>query len=168
MPMAQAPVRSIHEIELPRLDGKPAKLFDYAGKVVLVVNVASKCGFTPQYAGLQKLYDTYRERGFTVLGFPCNQFFRQEPGDAEQIQQFCSVNYGVTFPLFSKLDVKGGSQHPLYAILSESPDDSGKAGNVAWNFEKFLVGRDGLVVRRFRSKVVPEDPKLVGAIESLL
>ncbi len=166
--MAQAQARSIHEIELPRLDGKPAKLSDYAGKVVLVVNVASKCGFTPQYAGLQHLYDTYGERGFTVLGFPCNQFFHQEPGDADQIQQFCSINYGVTFPLFSKVDVKGDKQHPLYAILSEAPDDSGKNGNVAWNFEKFLVDRDGRVVRRFRSKVVPEDPKLVGAIESLL
>ncbi len=166
--MAQAQARSIHEIELPRLDGKPAKLSDYEGKVLLVVNVASKCGFTPQYAGLQKLYDTYRDRGFTVLGFPCNQFFRQEPGDADQIQQFCSVNYGVTFPLFSKLDVKGGNQHPLYAILSESPDDAGKAGNVAWNFEKFLVDGDGRVVRRFRSKVEPEDPRLVAAIESLL
>lgn len=166
--MAQAQARSIHEIELPRLDGKPAKLSDYADKVVLVVNVASKCGFTPQYAGLQKLYDTYAERGFTVLGFPCNQFFRQEPGDAEQIQEFCSVNYGVTFPMFSKLDVKGSHQHPLYAILSEAADDSGKAGNVGWNFEKFLVAGDGHVVRRFRSKVVPEDPKLVDAIESLL
>ncbi len=166
--MAQAQARSIHEIELPRLDGKAATLSDYAGKVVLAVNVASKCGLTPQYAGLQKLYDTYRDRGFTVLGFPCNQFFRQEPGDADQIQKFCSVNYGVTFPLFSKLDVKGANQHPLYEILSEAPDDSGKAGNVSWNFEKFLVDPKGRVVRRFRSKVVPEDPKLVGAIESLL
>lgn len=166
--MAQIEARSIYGVELPRLDGKPAKLSEYAGKVVLAVNVASRCGFTPQYAGLQKLYDTYAERGFTVLGFPCNQFFRQEPGDAAQIQEFCSVNYGVTFPLFSKLDVKGGKQDPLYAILSEQPDDSGKAGNVSWNFEKFLVGRDGRVVRRFRSKVVPEDPRLIGAIESLL
>ena len=166
--MAQAQVRSIHEIELPRLDGKPAKLSDYAGKAVLAVNVASKCSFTPQYAGLQKHHETYGDRGFMVLGFPCNQFFRQEPGDADRIQQFCSVNYGVTFPLFSKLDVKGGNQHPLYAILSESPDDAGKAGNVAWNFEKFLVDRDGRVVRRFRSKVTPEDPVLVAAIESLL
>jgi glutathione peroxidase len=166
--MAQAPAHSIHEIELPRLDGRPANLSDFAGKVVLAVNVASRCGFTPQYAGLQALYDRYSDRGFTVLGFPCNQFFHQEPGSAEQIQEFCSLNYGVTFPLFTKLDVKGANQHPLYAILSEFPDDSGKAGNVAWNFEKFLVGRDGLVVRRFRSKTVPEDPTLVKAIESLL
>jgi len=166
--MAQTLSRSIHEIELPRLDGKPGNLADYAGKVVLVVNVASKCGFTPQYAGLQKLYDRYSERGFTVLGFPSNQFFNQEPGSAEQIQEFCSLNYGVTFPLFAKLDVKGAKQHPLYAILSEAPDDAGKAGDVGWNFEKFLVGRDGRVVRRFRSKTVPEDPKVIEAIESLL
>jgi glutathione peroxidase len=166
--VTQTQARSIHEIELPRLDGKPAKLSDYAGKVVLAVNVASKCGFTPQYAGLQALNDRYADRGFIVLGFPSNQFFNQEPGSAEQIQEFCSVNYGVTFPLFAKLDVKGRTQHPLYAILTEVPDDAGKAGNVAWNFEKFLVGRDGRVVRRFRSKVVPEDPKLIEAIESLL
>ncbi|MFI5282328.1 MAG: glutathione peroxidase [Candidatus Dormibacterales bacterium] len=166
--MEQATSRSIYGIELARLNGKPARLSEYKGKVILAVNVASKCGFTPQYAGLQKLYDTYSKRGFTVLGFPCNQFFRQEPGDAAQIQEFCSINYGVSFPLFTKLDVKGANQHPLYTILSEQPDDAGKAGNVSWNFEKFLVGRDGHVVRRFRPKVVPEDPKVVQAIESLL
>jgi glutathione peroxidase len=160
--------RSIHDVELPALNGKPASLSAYAGKVVLAVNVASKCGFTPQYAGLQTLYDRYSPSGFTVLGFPCNQFFRQEPGTAEEIQSFCSVNYGVTFPLFARLDVKGAGQNPLYAILSEFPDDSGKAGNVAWNFEKFLIGKDGWVVRRFRSKVVPEDPTVIEAIESLL
>jgi glutathione peroxidase len=130
--------------------------------------VASRCGFTPQYAGLQALNERYSDRGFVVLGFPCNQFFNQEPGPAEKIQQFCSENYGVTFPLFAKLDVKGGNQHPLYEILSEAADDTGKSGNVKWNFEKFLIGRDGRVVRRFRSKVVPEDPKLVEAIDSLL
>jgi glutathione peroxidase len=160
--------RSIHEVGLPRLNGKPESLSDYAGKVLLAVNVASKCGFTPQYAGLEAIYERYADRGFAVLGFPCNQFFRQEPGTAEDIQEFCSVNYGVTFPMFAKLDVKGPAQHPLYAILSESSDDSGKAGNVAWNFEKFLIGRDGRVVRRFRSKVTPEDPKLVEAVEALL
>ncbi|TAN33305.1 glutathione peroxidase [bacterium] len=160
--------RSIHEIELPRLNGEPASLSEYAGQVVLAVNVASRCGFTPQYAGLQALHDRYSSRGFTVLGFPCNQFFHQEPGNAEQIQEFCRVNYGVTFPLFAKLDVKGAHQHPLYAILSEFPDAQGKAGNVSWNFEKFLVGRDGRVGRRFRPKVVPEDPRVVEAIEALL
>ncbi len=166
--MAEAQAQSIHEIELPRLDGRPAHLSDYAGQVVLVVNVASRCGFTPQYAGLQALHDRYSKRGFTVLGFPCNQFFNQEPGSADQIQEFCSLNYGVTFPLFAKLDVKGANQHPLYAILSESPDDAGKAGSVRWNFEKFLVGPDGRVVRRFRTKVVPDDPNVVEAIETLL
>lgn len=166
--VTQAQTRSIEDIELPRLDGTPGRLSDYKGKVVLAVNVASRCGFTPQYAGLEALYEKYSPRGFTVLGFPCNQFFGQEPGSADQIQEFCSVNYGVTFPLFAKLDVKGANQHPLYSILTESPDDSGKAGNVSWNFEKFLVGRDGRVVRRFRSKVTPEDPRLVEAIESLL
>jgi glutathione peroxidase len=166
--VAEAGTQSIHQMELSRLDGKPESLSAYSGKVVLAVNVASRCGFTPQYAGLQALQDRYSDRGFTVLGFPCNQFFHQEPGSAEQIQEFCSINYGVTFPLFAKLDVKGEGQHPLYSILTESADDSGKAGNVSWNFEKFLVGRDGHVVRRFRSKVVPEDPMLIEAIESLL
>jgi glutathione peroxidase len=160
--------RSIHEIELPLLNGQPGRLADYEGKVVLAVNVASKCGFTPQYAGLQRLYDTYADRGFTVLGFPSNQFMGQEPGTAEQIAEFCSLNYGVTFPLYTKLDVKGPKQSPLYEILTAIPDDTGKAGDVKWNFEKFLVGKDGVPVRRFRSKTTPEDPTLVGAIEELL
>jgi glutathione peroxidase len=166
--VATASSRSIYDVELPSLNGKQVKLSDYAGKVVLAVNVASKCGFTPQYAGLQTMHDRYSSRGFTVLGFPCNQFFRQEPGDAEQIQAFCSLNYGVTFPLFAKLEVKGPNQHPLYEILSEFPDDKGRAGNVSWNFEKFLVGRDGHVVHRFRPKVEPENPTLVASIEGLL
>jgi glutathione peroxidase len=160
--------RPIYSLELRRLNGKLEGLSVYSGKVVLAVNVASRCGFTPQYAGLQALQDRYADRGLVVIGFPCNQFFHQEPGTAEQIQEFCSLNYGVTFPLYAKLDVKGANQHPLYSILSESADDTGKAGNVKWNFEKFLVGRDGHVVRRFRSKVVPEDPTIVEAIESLL
>ena len=159
---------SIYDLELPRIDGRIESLSVYAGKVVLAVNVASRCGFTPQYAGLQALYERYADRGFEVAGFPCNQFFRQEPGSAEQIQQFCSLNYGVTFPLFAKLDVKGSAQSPLYAILSQAADDSGKAGDVKWNFEKFLIARDGRVAGRFRSKVVPEDPRLVAAVESLL
>jgi glutathione peroxidase len=166
--VAQTQSPSIYEIELPRLDGKPARLSEYAGQVILAVNVASKCGFTPQYAGLEALYEKYSPRGLTILGFPCNQFFGQEPGSAEQIQEFCSENYGVTFPLFSKLDVKGSHQHPLYAILTATADDAGKAGNVGWNFEKFLIGRDGQVARRFRSKVTPQDPKLIEAIESQL
>jgi glutathione peroxidase len=160
--------RSIHEIEVPLLNGEPGSLAEYEGKVVLAVNVASKCGFTPQYAGLERLYETYADRGFTVLGFPSNQFMGQEPGTAEQIAEFCSLNYGVTFPLYAKLDVKGSKQSPLFEILTESADDSGNAGDVKWNFEKFLVGKDGRVVRRFRSRTKPEDPAVVGAIEELL
>jgi glutathione peroxidase len=166
--VSQTQARSIHEIELPLLNGKPASLSAYSGKVVLAVNTASRCGLTPQYKGLQALHDHYSSKGFTVLGFPCNQFFRQEPGGADEIQSFCSDKYGVTFPLFAKLDVKGAHQHPLYAILSDFPDDAGKAGNVTWNFEKFLVNRGGHVVRRFRPKVVPQDPAVIKAIESLL
>ena len=158
----------IYDIEMPRLNGATESLATYAGKVVLAVNVASRCGFTPQYAGLEALYELYSDRGFTVLGFPCNQFGHQEPGSAEQIQQFCKINYGVTFPLFAKLDVKGANQHPLYTLLSETPDDGGKAGSVGWNFEKFLVDRTGNVTRRFRSRVKPEDSRVVEAIEALL
>jgi glutathione peroxidase len=161
-------VGSVYDFELPRLSGTPESLSTYAGKVVLAVNVASRCGYTPQYAGLEALHERYADRGFTVLGFPCNQFFHQEPGTAEEIQQFCSINYGVTFPLFAKLDVKGPDQHPLYVLLTQAPDDAGKAGNVGWNFEKFLIGRDGKVARRFRTKVTPEDPRVSEAIESLL
>ena len=160
--------RSIHEIELPLLNGQPGSLADYEGKVVLAVNVASRCGFTPQYAGLERLHEAYADRGFTVLGFPSNQFMGQEPGSAEQIAEFCRLNYGVTFPLYAKLDVKGPKQSPLYEILTNAPDDTGKAGDVKWNFEKFLVGKDGRVVRRFRSRTTPEDPAVVGAIEELL
>ena len=166
--VAETGTRSIYDFELERLNGVKESLEAYRGQVVLAVNVASKCGFTPQYAGLEALYERYAEQGFTVLGFPCNQFFHQEPGSAEQIQQFCTANYGVTFPLFAKLDVKGAGQSPLYAVLAETPDDGGGAGNVKWNFEKFLVDREGHAVRRFRSRVKPEDPKLVEAIEKLL
>jgi glutathione peroxidase len=166
--VSQAQAPSIYDIELPLLNGKPVRLSDYSGQVVLAVNVASRCGFTPQYTGLQALHDRYSSRGFTVLGFPCNQFAHQEPGNADQIQAFCSLNYGVSFPLFAKLEVKGPNQHPLYAILSEFPDDRGKAGSVTWNFEKFLVARDGHVVHRFRPKVKPEDPQVVASIEALL
>lgn len=166
--VAEATNRSIYDVELKRLDGKPESLSVYSGKVMLAVNVASRCGFTPQYAGLQALQDRYAGQGLVVAGFPCNQFFHQEPGTAEQIQEFCSLNYGVTFPLFAKLDVKGPNQHPLYKMLAGAVDESGKAGDVRWNFEKFVVGRDGRVMRRFRSRVTPDDPRLVASIESLL
>jgi len=166
--MTETSRQSIYDLELPRLNGKLESMSVYSGKVVLAVNVASRCGFTPQYAGLQALQDRYADRAFVVVGFPCNQFLHQEPGTAEQIQEFCSLNYGVTFPLYAKLDVKGPNQHPLYAILSELPDDAGKAGSVAWNFEKFLIDREGHAVHRFRSRVAPEDARLVEAIEALL
>jgi glutathione peroxidase len=159
---------SLHDVSLTTLDGRPTTLGEYAGKVLLIVNVASKCGFTPQYEGLQALYETYADQGFAILGFPCNQFLFQEPGDADQIQSFCSTTYGVTFPLFEKLKVRGRGQHPLYKELVTTKDAGGKAGAVKWNFEKFLIGRDGAIVGRFRTKVTPNDPQLVAAIEAAL
>jgi glutathione peroxidase len=156
------------QIALTALDGSDTTLDDFAGQALLVVNVASKCGFTKQYAGLEALHERYRDRGFSVLGFPSNQFGAQEPGTAEKIAEFCSANFGVTFPLFAKTDVNGPDRHPLYAQLTETPDGSGQAGDVAWNFEKFLVSPQGEVVGRFRSKVAPEDPELVAAIEAVL
>lgn len=151
------------------LSGQPANLADYRGKAALVVNVASKCGLTPQYEGLQKLQDEYADRGFTVLGFPCNQFLEQEPGGPDEIQEFCSVNYGVTFPLFAKIEVNGDGRDPLYAELTEAPDVAdGHTGDIRWNFEKFLIGTDGRIVGRFSPTVVPEDPDLVSAIEGQL
>jgi glutathione peroxidase len=156
------------QIALTALDGSDTTLDDFAGQALLVVNVASKCGFTKQYAGLEALHERYRERGFSVLGFPSNQFGAQEPGTAEEIAEFCSANFGVTFPLFAKTDVNGPGRHPLYALLTETPDGDGKAGDVAWNFEKFLVSPQGAVVGRFRSKVEPDDPALVAAIEAVL
>ena len=145
-------------------DGKEKSLSDYKGDVLLIVNVASKCGNTPQYAGLEKLYKKYKDQGFRVLGFPCNQFGGQEPGTMEEIQNFCEVNYNVTFPLFQKIDVKGAHQAPLYAKLTKTEP----AGDITWNFEKFIVGKDGTVLERFTPKTKPEDPKVVTAIEQAL
>jgi glutathione peroxidase len=159
---------SVHDIDLKTLAGNPATLGEYAGSAILVVNVASECGLTPQYAGLQRLYDRFAERGFTVTGFPCNQFGEQEPGNAEQIGQFCSVNYGVTFPMFAKIDVNGPGRHPLYAELTRAADADGKAGDIEWNFEKFLVGPDGKVLARFRPLIEPEATEVVDAIEAAL
>jgi glutathione peroxidase len=156
------------QIALTALDGSDTTLDDFAGQALLVVNVASKCGFTKQYAGLEALHERYRDRGFSVLGFPSNQFGAQEPGTAEEIAEFCSANFGVTFPLFAKTDVNGPDRHPLYAQLTQTPDGKGEAGDVAWNFEKFLVSPQGEVVGRFRSQVEPEAPELVAAIEAAL
>jgi glutathione peroxidase len=159
---------SLYDIPVTTLDGKPTTLAEHSGEVMLAVNVASKCGFTPQYEALEKLYETYSERGFTVLGFPCNQFLFQENGSAEDIAQFCSATYGVSFPMFAKLKVNGKGQHPLYAELTKAEDAKGKSGRVKWNFEKFLINRQGEVVGRYRSKTTPDDPSVVSAIESAL
>lgn len=144
---------SVYDIDLTTLAGEQATLGEYAGSVILAVNVASKCGLTPQYEGLQRLQDRFAERGFTVAGFPCNQFKEQEPGTAEEIAEFCSVNYGVSFPLFAKIDVNGPGRHPLYTELTRAADAEGNAGDIQWNFEKFLIGRDGTVIGRFRPDV---------------
>jgi glutathione peroxidase len=159
---------SVHDIELQTLAGSPASLGDFAGSAILVVNVASECGLTPQYAGLQRLQDRFAERGFTVAGFPCNQFGAQEPGTADEISGFCSVNYGVTFPLFAKIDVNGPDRHPLYTELTAVTDAEGQAGDIQWNFEKFLINGDGKIVARFRPLTEPEAPEVVAAIEEQL
>ena len=159
---------SLSDIPLRTLTGESASLADYEGKAVLLVNVASKCGLTPQYAGLERLQKQYGDRGFTVLGVPCNQFAGQEPGNAEEIQSFCSATYGVTFPMLEKTDVNGDGRHPLYAELTKVADADGEAGDVQWNFEKFLIGKDGQVVARIRPRTEPEAPEVVAAIEALL
>ncbi|MBN6033761.1 glutathione peroxidase [Amycolatopsis sp. 195334CR] len=158
----------IKDIPVDTLDGEPTTLGALGEKVLLVVNVASKCGLTPQYTGLEKLQERFGARGFAVAGFPCNQFAGQEPGSAEEIRTFCSTTYGVTFPLFSKIEVNGGGQHPLYASLTSVADADGEAGDVQWNFEKFLVGVDGTVLARFRPRTDPEDEAVVKAIEAAL
>jgi glutathione peroxidase len=159
---------SIYDQKINTLEGQTADLSAYKGKALLMVNVASKCGLTPQYEGLEKLHEEYGPRGFEVLGFPCNQFMGQEPGTAEEIRDFCDTSYHVDFPLFEKIDVNGANQHPLYAELEQTADADGEAGDVKWNFEKFLVSPSGDVVGRFRPQVTPEDPALVSAIEDQL
>jgi glutathione peroxidase len=155
--------------EINTLDGEPTTLRDLrGGQVALVVNVASRCGLTPQYTALEELQQKYGSRGFTVVGVPCNQFAGQEPGSAEEIQTFCSTTYGVTFPLTEKIDVNGPDRHPLYQALTEAADENGEAGDVQWNFEKFLVSADGEVVGRFRPATTPDDPKVIAAIEAQL
>lgn len=159
---------TLTEIPLTTLDGRPTTLAELADGAVLIVNVASKCGLTPQYTALEQLAEGYRDRGLTVVGVPCNQFMGQEPGTAEEIQTFCSTTYGVTFPLLEKTDVNGAGRHPLYAELTRVADDSGESGDVQWNFEKFLVAPDGNVVKRFRPRTVPDDPEVISAIEDVL
>jgi glutathione peroxidase len=163
------PEGKIYESSAPMLDGRPVSLDAYRGRVLLIVNTASKCGFTPQYAGLEELYRAFKDRGFTVLGFPCNQFGRQEPGSADEIGAFCETHYGVTFPIFAKIDVNGADAHPLYRFLKRSkPGLLGILGvtRIKWNFTKFLIDRKGIVVGRFGSSTAPN--ALAGQIEKLL
>jgi glutathione peroxidase len=157
---------SLYDIPLKDINGKDTSLKEYKGKVLLIVNVASKCGYTPQYKGLQAIHEKYKDQGLVVLGFPCNQFGGQEPGSLDEIKEFCTSKYGVTFPMFDKLDVKGANQHALYKELSgkESPFP----GDVKWNFGKFVVGRDGKIVKRFDSGAKPESAEVTSAIETVL
>lgn len=159
---------TIHDIGFTTIDGNNATMADYAGHAVLVVNVASECGLTPQYEGLQELADDYRDRGFFVLGFPSNQFMGQEPGDESAIKEFTSNKYGITFPLSAKIDVNGPDRHPLYQELTRTPDAEGEAGDVQWNFEKFLISPEGEVVGRFRPKTEPTSTEVTEAIEDVL
>jgi glutathione peroxidase len=158
----------VFDAEISRLDGSPLEAADLDGKAVLVVNVASKCGLTPQYEGLERLHERLHDRGFTVLGVPCNQFMGQEPGSAEEIATFCSTTYGVTFPLTEKVDVNGDDRHGLYDALTPQADAEGHTGDIRWNFEKFLVSPEGEVVARFAPMVDPEAPEVLGAIEDVL
>ena len=159
---------ALYDIPIHTLQGDDTTLGDYKGKTLLLVNVASKCGLTPQYEGLERLQKTYGDRGFSVIGFPCNQFMGQEPGTSEEIAQFCSATYGVTFPLMEKVDVNGDDRSPVYAELTETKDAEGNAGDITWNFEKFLVSPEGNVVARYRPQVEPEDATIVGDIEAQL
>src|SRR5580693_8480011 len=154
---------SVYEFTLNSIDGQPAPLAAYKGKVLLVVNVASKCGFTPQYTALEALYEKYKDQGLVVIGFPANNFMSQEPGTNEEIKTFCSRKYNVTFPMYSKISVKGDDKAPLYQFLTEQ-----KGGDIKWNFTKFLIGRDGTIIARFEPKVTPDSPEVVAAIEKAL
>ena len=160
---------SLRDIPVRTLADAPTTLAELVGdKAVLIVNVASKCGLTPQYTGLVELQRQYGERGFSVIGMPCNQFMGQEPGSAEEIQEFCATTYGVDFPLLEKAEVNGPGRHPLYEALVETPDAEGTGGDIQWNFEKFLVDREGAVVARFRPRTTPDDPAVIAAIDAAL
>lgn len=159
---------SIYDYTVKTIDGTPASLSSYKGKTVLIVNVASKCGYTPQYAGLQKLYSKYKDQGFVILGFPANNFMAQEPGTNAEIKTFCSRTYNVSFPMFSKISVKGEDQAPLYRFLTDQSGNSATHGDIQWNFTKFLVNKDGKVVARFEPAVTPESPEMERAITSAL
>jgi glutathione peroxidase len=156
------------DASIKTLQGKETKLANYKGKALLLVNVASKCGNTPQYATLEALQKKYEAKGFTVIGFPCNQFRGQEPGTPEEIQTFCSTTYGVTFPLMEKIEVNGPGRHPIYAALTPFKDPSGEGGDIRWNFEKFVVSADGKQITRFAPKTKPDDPAVIAAVEAAL
>jgi glutathione peroxidase len=164
----EEPMPTVHDIEIAGLDGKPLDLAQFRGTATLIVNVASRCGLTPQYAKLELLQKQYADQGFTVLGVPCNQFAGQEPGTAEEIGEFCSATYGVTFPLTEKIEVNGDGRHPLYDLLTAAPDAEGHTGDVRWNFEKFLVGPDGQVRARFSPQTTPDAPEMIAAINAAL
>jgi len=159
---------NVLDFSLNSIDGKPAPLGQYKGKVVLIVNVASLCGFTPQYAGLEKIYEKYKDQGFVILGFPANNFLAQEPGTNEEIKTFCSRKYNVTFPMYAKISVKGADMHPLYQFLTDKTANPATGGDIKWNFTKFLVGKDGNVIARFESAVTPESAEVTSAIEKAL
>ncbi|MGO9078207.1 MAG: glutathione peroxidase [Streptosporangiaceae bacterium] len=159
---------SLYDIPLHTLSGQPATLGDLAGQALLVVNVASRCGLTPQYTGLEQLQEQYGSRGFSVVGFPCNQFGGQEPGTAAEIGEFCSATYGVRFPMFEKIEVNGPGRHPVYTELTAVPDASGETGDIQWNFEKFLVSPEGKGTARFRPRTEPLAPEVIAAIEASL
>ncbi|HLK01991.1 MAG TPA: glutathione peroxidase [Streptosporangiaceae bacterium] len=159
---------NILDIPVKTLAGQESSLGSQTGKTMLVVNVASKCGLTPQYTALEELHERLAPRGFAVVGFPCNQFGGQEPGTAEEIAEFCSATYGITFPMFEKIEVNGPGRHPVYSELTAVPDAAGDAGDIQWNFEKFVIGPDGAVVARFRPRTVPDDPEVLAAIEAHL
>jgi glutathione peroxidase len=157
---------ALYDMPVATLDGKPSKIGEHRGKALLVVNVASKCGLTPQYETLEKLQKDYAGKGFTVLGFPCNQFGGQEPGSPEEIAAFCSRTYGVTFPMFEKIEVNGDGRHPIYKVLTAVEDAKGEAGDIQWNFEKFVISADGKAIHRFRPKTKPDAPEVIAAIEA--
>jgi len=160
--------KSVYEFTMKDIDGKDIKLNQYKGDVVMIVNTASKCGYTPQYEGLEKIYEKYKDKGFVILGFPANNFGGQEPGAEKEIKEFCTLKYHVSFPMFSKISVKGEDQHPLYSFLTNKESDPDFAGDITWNFNKFLVDKTGNIVARFSSKDTPESDTVTAAIEKYL
>lgn len=167
-PTAAPSERSVYDFSMKNIDGRDVKLDAYKGKVVMIVNVASKCGYTPQYEGLEAIYKKYKDQGFEILGFPANNFMGQEPGTEAEIKEFCSTKYGVTFPMFAKISVTGTDQHPLYTYLTSKQSNPEFGGDISWNFNKFLLDRNGKVVARFGSKDKPEDAAVTGAVEKYL